>query len=85
MNRAKDLQQNEDDTDQDERTAKALAVPHGGNQKAHHDRKGRRQDASQQQHRPPRNGETGVRSGQDAEKFPFLAPGQGWEHSCILP
>ena len=73
MDGAEHLQQHKDAAGECQRFGERMAALHSADQHAHGDRERRRQDAAQQQHRPPGRSQTGVRFGQDGEELPFLA------------
>ena len=73
VNRAEHLQQDEDRAGKGQRAGERVAALHGADQHAHGDGERRRQDAAQQQHRPPARSQSRSRFGQDGEELPFLA------------
>ena len=76
MNRAEHLKEHEDRTDKCERARERIAALYGADERAHGDRKRRRQDPSQRKDGPPAGGEGTVSLGQDAEEFPCFALGE---------
>ena len=85
MNRAEYLKEDENCTDKGERTTEGIAVLYCTDQNTHGNGESRRQRASKQQGKKPREGKARGSLGQDAEEFPFFAFGQSPQHSRILP
>ena len=73
VNGAQHLQQHKDRAGKGQRSGERMAVLHRADQHAHGNGEGRRQDAAQQQHRPPGRSQPRRRLGQDGEELPFLA------------
>ncbi len=69
---AEHLQQDEDDADKRQRAGERVPALHGADQHAHGDRKRSRQDAAQQQHRPPAGGQAGSAFGRTLKNFHSL-------------
>ena len=84
MNGAEHLQEHKDRARKGERSGQRMAMLHRAHQHAHGNRERRRQDAAQQQHRPPGRGQTRIRLGQHGEELPFLARRQRLQHDRIL-
>ena len=76
VNGAEHLQQDKDAAGKCQRFGERVAALHGADQHAHGDGKRCRQDAAQQQHRPPARSQSRSRFGQDGEELPFLASRQ---------
>ncbi len=84
MNGAEHLQEHKDRARKGQRPGQRMALLHRAHQHAHGNGEGRRQDAAQQQHRPPASRQTRIRLGQHGEKLPFLARRQRLQHDRIL-
>ena len=86
MNRAKDLKEDEDCTDEQERDCEGIAAVHGADKNTHRDGERRRQRAPEQQGQPPGEGKPRSCLGQGGEKLPFLAFEHPLEHDphCAL-
>ena len=78
MNRAEHLKQHEDRAGKRQRTGQRIAALHRADQHAHRDREHRRQDPSQQQGRPPGDGEAGSAFGRTPKNFHSLRSVSGW-------
>ncbi len=85
MNGAEHLQQHKDRARKGQRAGERMALLHRAHQHAHGNRKRRRQDAAQQQHRPPGRGQARIRFGQNGEELPFLARRQSLQHDAHSP
>jgi hypothetical protein len=62
---AEHLEQDKDRAGEGQRSGERVAALHGGDEHAHGDREGCRQDAAQQQHGPPARSQSRCRLGQD--------------------
>jgi len=85
MNRAEYFEKDENCADKRERTRKRVTAFDGRHKNAHGNGKRCRQSTSEQQGTPPGQGQGWSRSGQDAEKLPFLAFEHLLEHARIVP
>ena len=81
VNRAQHLQQDEDEASDCQRACECLSVLHGCDQRTHGDREERRQDAPEEEHRPPCECMDAISLGQRGEELPLLTLAQARQYT----
>ncbi len=85
MDGGEDLEEDENDTGEPERTNQAVAALHSRDEDAHGNREDRGQDAAKQEDDPPRDCKAAVRLREDREELPLVALAKTLQHGLRRP